>query len=480
LSPLDKARLRRIDGAGLEAERADLLVHALAQLPDNVVLELSDQLPDRGWLELLARGYGVLDRVSFGSLRGPSTRLRSPPTMAELIHELSDPSDPPAACRNQDEIFAGHRVAIVTNLPAPYRIPLLSKMSQRLERAGAGFRVFFIGTHTRARPWIGTSSGGDFEYESLSSLKLPLTARYRALPINLRQRLSAFRPTIILAGGFSPLSSTRAARYAKKHHAVFGIWSGEIAWRSTAASRLRRVQRTRLIHRSDFAIAYGFSAGEYLRGLRPDLPLVYGRNSSDAYVMGRRRPSRPKPVQLLAVADMAVPGKGIEVVVDALGARPELPCRLIVAGPHARASGLEERAKGDDRIRFVGALPQKEVRERYAESDVFLFPSTVDVFGIALVEAMGSGLAPVISSRPGAVADLAVEGWNCLLVRSQTPAAWAQALEEVILDHDTRLSLGESAARTIRNRWTIEHASDSMIAGLRLGLLAQKPIAPCV
>jgi glycosyltransferase involved in cell wall biosynthesis len=136
---------------------------------------------------------------------------------------------------------------------------------------------------------------------------------------------------------------------------------------------------------------------------------------------------------------------------------------------------LEQRAKPDDRIGFVGTLPHLQVRQRYSESDVFLFPSSAeaDPFGLALVEAMGSGLAPVVSSSPGAVADLGVDGWNCVSVADHTPDAWAQAIRRVVSDHDVRLSLGENAAKTIRNRWTMDHACDAAIAGLRLGLLVR-------
>lgn len=471
-------RLRQINAANPHLERADLLIHALAQLSDNVTLELSEQLPGRLRLELLARAYGIMDRVTFVSSRGPATAPRLPATMAELIQELSDQHDPPAACRQEDEIFAGHRIAHVANLPAPYRIPLFSAMFNRLRRAGAEYRLFFQGARARGRPWIGANSDAGFEYETLTSLEVPLGVRHPLLPVNLERRLSAFRPTVVVAGTFSPFVAGRAARHARSCGAAFGIWSGEIAGRSTSASRLRRLQRERLAQRCDFAIAYGSLAGEYLRDLRSDLPFVYARNTSDGYALERKRPARPRTMQLLAVADMAKPGKGIGFLVDALKALPGLPCFLTVVGPGAQASGLEERARLDDRIRFTGAIPHMQVRERYSESDIFLFPSTAeaDPFGLALVEGMGSGLAPVVSSTPGAVADLAIDRWNCVLVRDHTPEAWADALQRVVLDHDLRLTLGENAARSIRNRWTMEHSCDAAIAGFRLGLLVRDAV----
>ena len=59
--------------------------------------------------------------------------------------ELLWPGDavPPAA-QGDDQLLAGHRVAIVTNLPAHYRIPLFAGLARRLAAAGGSLRVFFL------------------------------------------------------------------------------------------------------------------------------------------------------------------------------------------------------------------------------------------------------------------------------------------------------------------------------------------------
>jgi D-inositol-3-phosphate glycosyltransferase len=102
---------------------------------------------------------------------------------------------------------------------------------------------------------------------------------------------------------------------------------------------------------------------------------------------------------------------------------------------------------------------------------VFLFPTRADVFGLALVEAMASGLAPIVSSAAGAVADLAVAGWNCLIIEGHDPGQWASAITRVVEDGDLRLSLAEQARITIRRRWTIEHSADAIVAAFRLAMV---------
>ena len=85
------------------------------------------------------------------------------------------------------------------------------------------------------------------------------------------------------------------------------------------------------------------------------------------------------------------------------------------------------------------------------DADVFLFPSRYDVFGLAVVEAMGAGLATVVSSLSGAVDDLCVTERNCLVVDGGRDE-WATAIERLVGDSELRSRLGAAAARTIRDR----------------------------
>ena len=360
-----------MNATGRQIDRPDLLIHALAQLGDNVDLALSKDVADRTLLERLAGGYGITERVTFEQSQDsgglPDLRL----TMAEIIQKLSEPDDPPAALRVRDEIFGGHKVAVVTNVPAPYRLPLLSRISKRLTHAGAECRVFFMGTKASGRPWIGHTDESDFDYESLTSLEVPFGVRRPLVPLNLARRLSAFGPTIVLVGSLSPLVTGPAARHARRHGAVFGIWSGEIAGRPTSASRARRVLRKRLVRRADFAIAYGFLAGEYLRSLRVDLPLVYGRNTSRRPCIGAKSTGETRDGRVDRSGRHGQAGQGHQGARRCAQEPSTLRCSLSVVGPGAEASGLMARARGDDphplhrrapgpgsgALRAVGRLP---------------------------------------------------------------------------------------------------------------------------
>ncbi|HEV2724225.1 MAG TPA: glycosyltransferase family 4 protein [Thermoleophilaceae bacterium] len=366
-------------------------------------------------------------------------------------------------------------MAIITNLPVPYRLALFRGLSERLQEVGAGLRVFFLASPPAERSWLVSSREFGFEHEFLRGLAIPARRRRPVAPLALGQRLRAYAPTMVVAAGFSPLVASRAARHAGRAGVPFGIWSGEIAATRSGASKLRRLQRARLLKRADFGIAYGSLAERFLLGLAADLPVVIGRNTSIAsngpVGTGAKNASR-RTVELLTVGDLASDRKGTDILIDALALRPDIGCRLTVVGDGRKRAAFERRAAGDSRIRFVGGISGAELHTLYAASDIFLFPSRQDVFGLVLVEAMGAGLAAAVSASPGAVSDLAVPERNCLLVSTNEAREWAGAIGRLVEQPDLRERLGQAGTATVRRRWTIQHATDAMVAGLRLGLLA--------
>lgn len=373
-----------------------------------------------------------------------------------------------------DAILTGHRLAIVTNLPAHYRIPLFTQMGERLERAGAALRVVFASPEDPRRPWL-VDAGGPLAFDHVfpASVKIPIRKRRPpSIPLGLTRRLREFAPTAVLVTGFSPFYAPEAARYAARAGVPFGLWSGEIP--SFAADRplrrLREGQRRSLARRAGFAVAYGSRAAQYLHGLNPGLPVVLGRNTAVERSVPRGGRGPAPTLELIMVADLSSPGKGVELVLEALHEVPGLDCRLSIIGgsPRGELAALGAR---DPRVRFLGALPKDEVRAAYLESDVLMYPTRADIFGLAMGEAMAAGTAVVTTMHPGAAADLAVDGVNALVLDGHTVAEWAGALRRLAEDRALVGRMAEAARLTVDRRWGYPHAVEGMVSALRLAAL---------
>jgi glycosyltransferase involved in cell wall biosynthesis len=99
----------------------------------------------------------------------------------------------------------------------------------------------------------------------------------------------------------------------------------------------------------------------------------------------------PRPI-FLYVGRVAVE-KNIEAFLEL-----DLPgTKLIVGDGPARAS----LARKYPHARFVGARQGEALAEAYAASDVFVFPSKTDTFGLVLLEALASGLPVAAFPVPG-------------------------------------------------------------------------------
>ena len=62
------------------------------------------------------------------------------------------------------------------------------------------------------------------------------------------------------------------------------------------------------------------------------------------------------------------------------------------------------------RVFFTGALHGEELAAAFASADAFLFPSTTETLGMAMIEALASGL-PVLAARTGATGEV-VRRWR--------------------------------------------------------------------
>ena len=175
-----------------------------------------------------------------------------------------------------------------------------------------------------------------------------------------------------------------------------------------------------------------------------NIPLPFEAESDAAFT--RRYPQAftdARPLRVLFVGSVAV-FKGVPSLLESLDRLTDVPIELSVVG--SEAAMIPERFRRDPRIRWVGAVSRSVVMDYYRDSDVLVFPSHSDGFGMAQVEAQGWRLPIVASRSSGRVVE---DGVNGLLLGEVSADAIAAALrsllEPALL---TRLSAGRPATLT--------------------------------
>lgn len=161
------------------------------------------------------------------------------------------------------------------------------------------------------------------------------------------------------------------------------------------------------------------------------------------------------------------PGKGFEDFIEAV-AGLELPgLRFLMIGGTSRGEeAYAERLKNEVEKRlgrkliFLGFKPD---RERYLRSmDIFAFPSHAESFGLALCEAMATGLPCAAYAKDG-VLDIVEDGVNGLRVEVRNPQDLKEKLKRLVSDKELRERLGRAARLTVETKFS----EAGMLAGYK-------------
>jgi glycosyltransferase involved in cell wall biosynthesis len=176
---------------------------------------------------------------------------------------------------------------------------------------------------------------------------------------------------------------------------------------------------------------------------------------------------------LLSVAAV-IPGKGHDVLVDALGMLTDRRWRCLCVGSLERDPAFAERLRRrapDGRVRFAGPRTGAELDRSYAAADLLILPSRAETYGMVVTEALARGL-PVVASDVGGVPEALGHGADGtrpgLLIRRDDPAALRDALRAWLEDADLRRRL-RRAARERRASLRPWSATTSVVADVLVG-----------
>jgi glycosyltransferase involved in cell wall biosynthesis len=149
---------------------------------------------------------------------------------------------------------------------------------------------------------------------------------------------------------------------------------------------------------------------------------------------------------------------------------------IIVGDEASNAAGQRaalERLVGElgltNHVRFTGR--REDVAGLLASLDLFVSASRSEAFGIALVEAMASGL-PVVATATEGAREIVEEGRTGLMVPVNDVDSLAAAASELLGDEPRRRALGERARETAAVRFSLERmvADTERVYGEALGL----------
>jgi len=150
--------------------------------------------------------------------------------------------------------------------------------------------------------------------------------------------------------------------------------------------------------------------------------------------------------------------KGLDMLLEAM---PTIEARLVVGGSGPKLAEWETLARRlglEERVAFLGDVPEAELAGFYRSGDLFVLPATArsEAFGLVLLEAMASGLACVTTELATGTSYVVQDGVTGLVVPPRNPHALAGAINRLLADDELRARMAHAGLARARREFALE------------------------
>jgi glycosyltransferase involved in cell wall biosynthesis len=195
-----------------------------------------------------------------------------------------------------------------------------------------------------------------------------------------------------------------------------------------------------------------------------------------------RRVRRPAagPLRLIFAGRLEHGQKGVldlPSIAAALRSR-SLDATWTIVGDGPDGVALRAAWPASESVRHLGSLTNAETIDCLADHDVFVLPTRVEGLPVALLEAMGCGVVPVVSNIDSGVPDVVTAEATGLLPEVGDIAGFAAAIARLDGDRPLLERLSAAARRTVEERFNVhDRVADYQALYARYAEL-YKPLAP--
>lgn len=168
-----------------------------------------------------------------------------------------------------------------------------------------------------------------------------------------------------------------------------------------------------------------------------------------------------KAAKKILFAGRLVYYKGADVLLRAF-AKTQGHAELFYAGGGVLEPELRAQAQSlgiADRVHFLGCRMTPELRDMFADCDIFVLPSAAnsEAFGIVQLEAMYYGKPVINTALPTGVPLVSLDGQTGLTVPPGDAEALASALDTLLADDGLRAKYGAAAHERVLREFRLSH-----------------------
>lgn len=360
------------------------------------------------------------------------------------------------------------KVALVLNMPTPYRNPVFVELSRNNIYE---FRVFFACHKEGDRDWILSDfSGYDAIFLKENSIKY--RNRYIHFNFDIWAALKVFGPDVVITGGFNPVHLVAFTFCLMNKVPHISMTDGTLQSEKTLSLVHKIVRQVVYKHSKSFI---GPSEGAF------KLFESYGINREKIFKSHLCADNKyfENFKGAKKIYDVMFIGRFVEIknplfvldVANKLSLKIGRKVKLLFLGAGEQRIEIEKKANRlSDRIEInmPGFIQSCDLPKWYHSSRVMLFPSIFEPWGVVANEAFAAGVPVIASPNVGCVNDLIVDGKNgCVLPLDVDE--WANCVFNLLNNADLYLKLSNNCIESV-SEYIFSNAANGICKAVDLAL----------
>lgn len=374
------------------------------------------------------------------------------------------------------------KLVLVTNIPNPYRVPLFNELNSQLQAKGIAFKVLFAARGYAHRRFKLSDLDLQFEHQFLDAkpMEVGKAENVRFLYKGLVKELKIERPDWVIVSGFSAATAKVLWNgFFAKYKTL--IWSGTISPFTGKLGAIKQLWRKTLAKFVSGFICYGSMARDYLinyLGVRPEKVHI-SFNTVDTTFFKKETlnhkdqlteaPAKKHLTSISYLTERKDNETLLNMAVELLKLRDDFVLHII--GDGEQKTQLEKKAEAlgvSEHVVFPGFVQKTNLPQYLATTDVFLFHTKFDIWGLVLNEAMAAGITCLSSINAGATSDLIIEGETGFKTDFSASKETAQKIDTVLKNNALRARIGKQAQQLIETEFTLTKSAGRIVKALGL------------
>lgn len=338
------------------------------------------------------------------------------------------------------------RVAIITNIPAPYRVDLFYYLQQNTKEYE--IHIFYASRNEDNRNWeIEEEKMENTHFLDSYTVKIPgkYDTKYIHISKGVAKALKELQPSVVIGSEYNP-TVLQALQYCRRKKVPYISWTDGTLHSERNINIIQRWLRRYVISHASAYLASSTKAKE--------AQLAYGADEKKCFISYLTvdldkyfvKPEQREQNRILCVGSL-IERKGYDLLFKSLVGIEET-YTLAIAGSGSEEKALRELADKlgiADHIEFLGYLSQPELKKEYARSGIFVLPTREDCFALVVLEAMCAGLPVVCSCYADGAYDLVEEGKNGFIVDPYHTEKLRNCIQKLLQNPEYAAEMGKNS-----------------------------------